>query len=169
MFLFRIYDGDVLGTYTRLLGSLSFWLSTCLIIITCLWPDFTFVAIKSLKRKWFPGRNDEFAMQEITRLWQSWYDTVAVFVDDIDLAVLRVVLPPVSVYVHELSDARWTITIERVMVWTSSPNTRLNEYATQSNQSDHCAMRSKDMTLDFCRLGESLNFLGKTFGLDCSM
>lgn len=41
-----MYDGDVTGTYTRLLASPVFWMLNIITIVACLYPDFTHVALK---------------------------------------------------------------------------------------------------------------------------
>lgn len=61
-----MYDGDVMGTYNRLLGSLSFWLLNILVVVTCFAPDLAYMAVKNfLKSKKSIPRNDP---SEITKL-----------------------------------------------------------------------------------------------------
>ncbi|XP_077286120.1 phospholipid-transporting ATPase IF-like [Arctopsyche grandis] len=44
--IYLMYDGDVTGTYTRLLASPVFWLLNLVTIVACLYPDFTHIALK---------------------------------------------------------------------------------------------------------------------------
>lgn len=45
----RQIDGDVLGTYTRLLGAPAFWFLNVLVVAATLWPD---MLLRLLSDKW---------------------------------------------------------------------------------------------------------------------
>lgn len=61
-----MYDGDVLGSYTRLLGSPSFWLLNVIVVVVCFIPDLTYIAVKNFfKAKKIGYLND---LTEITQL-----------------------------------------------------------------------------------------------------